>query len=164
MPMEFEVRIPKATWAAGVAQNTGLDADIALPDTLRGVGGDPIRGVIGGNARNQLRSISIVSAANHAFELWFFASATRYPANRDSNKFLGRLSFVATDAVQNTADGTSSWYYSSATTEATLNDISIRDDDNSGKLHITLIDRTGALAANSDVVIELRMAPLSQFP
>jgi len=162
MPMEFEVRIPKSTWAAGAAQNTGLDADIALSDALRGTGG---------NGRCQVKSITIVSQDNHAWELWAFASATRYPSNRDNNKFLGRWTFSAGDAVQNSADGTSSFYY-----YVDGNDLPLRDDDlntgitptnpsvNTGKLHLTLIDRTGALVAGHDVVIELRLVPLSQFP
>jgi hypothetical protein len=161
MPMEFEVRIPKATWVAGAAQNTGLPADLVLGDATRGIGGDPIRGTVGGNARNQVRSITIVSQDNHSWELWAFSKAVRYPANRDNNFFLGRWTFSAASGVQDAGDGTSSWYY-----YVDGNDIPIRDDDNTGKLHLTLIDRTGALVAGAghDVVIELRLAPLSQFP
>lgn len=163
MPMQFEFRIPKATWNAGAAQNAGIVADLALPAVLRGVAG---------NARNHLRSITIAAQDNHDFEIWLFASATRYPANRDNNKFLGRWRFLASDAVQDASDGTGTWYY-----YIDGNDVPLRDDDlvvgsapnspsaNTGKLHITLIDRTaGGLPAGHDVVIELRLAPLSQFP
>lgn len=160
MPMEFEVRIPSSTWAAGAAQNTGLAADIVLTDAVRGIGGDPIRGVVGGNARNQVKSITIVSADNHAWELWAFSKAVRYPADINSNVFLGKWAFTTGQAAQDAGDGTTSWYY-----YIDGNDIPLRDDDNTGKLHLTLIDRTaGGLTAGHKVCIELRLAPLSQFP
>ena len=162
MPMQFEVRVPKSTWVAGAAQNEGIAADIVLGDALRGIGGNSITGVVGGNARNQVKSITIVSTDNHAWELWAFASSVRYPIDTDSNKFLGRWTFLASDAVQDTNDGTAAFYY-----YIDGNDIPVRDDDNTGQLHLTLIDRTaGGLVAGAghDVVIEIRMSPLSQFP
>jgi hypothetical protein len=160
MPMEFEFRIPKSTWAAGAAQNAGIAADIVAPQAVRGIGGDPIRGTVGGNVRCQMRSITIVAQDNHSYELWAFSKAVRFNANSDSVFFLGRWTFLATDAVQDTSDGNSFWYY-----YVDGNDIPIRDDDNTGKLHLTLIDRTaGGLGASRNISIELRMAPLSQFP
>lgn len=161
MAFEYEVRIPKSNFAAGTSgANAGLDIDFALPETTRGTGG---------NARNLVRSIALVAQDNHSFELWAYASSNRNlgaAGSSDASKFLGKWKFAATDGNQRSDDSNGFFYY-----YIDGNDIPVRDDDaaasgggNTGKLHLTLIDRTGALPANHNLTIELRLAPSSQFP
>lgn len=151
--LQFEVRIPKAQFAAGAAQNAGLDIDFLVPGSVSGTKG---------NLRNLVKSITIVSEDNHSWELWAYSSAARNLAgagSSDNTKFLGKWKFAASDGGQRSNDANNFWtYYIDG------NDIPVRDDDNTGKLHLTLIDRTaGGLGAGKNISIELRLQPV-MFP
>lgn len=148
MPFQVEYRVPKTTWDAGAAQNTGIAVDLTLPGALRG---------LNGNIRALMKSITIVSKDNGSWEIHAYAKATRFPADMDSDFFLGRWTFLTTDAVQDSADGNNRYRY-----YVDGNDIPLRDDDKTGKLHLTLIRRDAALTANPghEVVIELRLQPI----
>lgn len=147
MAFEYNVRSVMGThFTTEIVQNAGEDESLTLPACLAG---------INGNARGAVRSISIVSDENLAWEVQFWRSGT-HGATVDALKWIGRWSFIATDAVRLAGAGSYLYYIDGL-------DIPYIDADNSGKLHVTLTNRSAAAktaGANGEVVLDVRMQPI----
>jgi hypothetical protein len=154
--MQTEVIALPALFAAGSAENARLDVDIPIPASL---------GSGYGSTRCMIKSIVVVSQDNHAWEIAFWSSAARssLTAPNTWNTWLGSWPFTAADGVQYGATG--SWYYYEPSF-----DLPYRDDDANankatypnnqiGLIHISLIDRTGALTAGHSVLVKLYCQP-----
>lgn len=123
---------PATQFRGTLAQNAGADLDLLLPPTLQG---------IGGTAWGSLRSLTIASIQNLAWELWIWTSATHSTltagVTASGTNWLGRWTFAAADAVQEAGTGDFVYYIDGL-------DIPYHDDDAAGKLHMTLINRSAA--------------------
>jgi hypothetical protein len=143
---QYEVKSTStAHLTAAALVNVPVVADITLPGCLAGMNG---------NARNHVRSITIISQQNHAWELEFWRSAT-HGGTIDADTFIGRWTFDPGDATRESGTGNYRYYIDGL-------DVPYVDNDNSGKLHLSLIDRTaGKLAqgAGGDIVVKVRMEP-----
>ena len=147
MGYQYQVKSDKDThFAGGLAQNAGEDESLTMPGALAGINGD---------CKNQLKSLTIISDQNLDWEIMVWSSATHGVADLDTNQFIGRWTFAATDAVQ--VAGTGSYYY-----YIDGLDVSYADADYSGKLHLTLINRSATAknaGATGEVVVKARLAP-----
>lgn len=144
---QFTVTSVSTTHFTGaLATNAAETEDIALPGALAGVNG---------NARGEIRSITIISQQNLAWELEFWRSAT-HGATIDADKFIGRWTFAAVDGVQEAGAGNFRYYIDGL-------DIPYDDADGTGKLHISLVNRDAvaklAQGAGGDVVVRTRIEP-----
>lgn len=148
MSYAFQVRTDKDVDFTGtLAQNAGANVNLTLPGALAG---------INGNARSTLKSIAIISDENLDWEVWLFGKSTFQVADYDSDFFVGRWSFVAADAVR--IAGTGGYYYYIEGLGVPYADL-----NNTGKLHITLINRSAAgksAGASGEVVITFTMEPM----
>ena len=138
-------------FTATIAQNAGVNLDLAMttpnPVALAGIGGD---------CRGQLRSLTIASVENLAWEIWLWSSATHGTAAASTVSVIGRWSFVTSDAKQ--IAGAGDWYY-----YVDGLDVPVWDADKTGKLHLTLVNRSAASKsadAAGAIVIKGRIAPL----
>jgi len=128
---------PTTDFRASIAQNAKVDFDLTLPTTLRGVNGD---------ARGSLRSLTIASIENLAWELWIWTSATHVTltgtVTAAGTNVLGRWSFASGDGIQDVT-GDFIYYIDGL-------DIPYVDDDKSGKLHMSLVNRSAASKSAND--------------
>ena len=138
-------------FTAAIAQNAGTNLDLAMttpnPVALAGIGGD---------CRGQLRSLSIASVENLAWEVWLWSSTTHGTAALSTVAMIGRWTFVAADGVR--IAGTGDYYY-----YVDGLDVPVWDADKTGKLHLTLVNRSAASKsadAAGAIVIKGRIAPL----
>jgi hypothetical protein len=147
MGFQYNVRSDKDTHFTGaIAQNAGEDESITLPGCLAG---------INGNARGNVKSITVISDQNLAWELNLWRSATHGTADIDTDKWLARWAFVAADGVQLAGAGSYLYYIDSL-------DIPYVDSDNSGKLHVTLTNRSATAknaGATGEVIVDVRIQP-----
>lgn len=128
---------PATQFRAAIAQNNKTDLDLLLPPTLQG---------INGNARGTITSLTIASIENLAWELWLWESATHATLTAAvvaaGTNVIGRWSFVAADALQDVAGD---WiYYIDGL------DIPYFDADNTGKIHLSLVNRSAASKTAND--------------
>ncbi len=128
---------PTANFRAAIAQNAKTDLSLTLPPTLQGVNG---------NARSVLRSLTIASIQNLDWELWLWESATHAVltggVTAAGTNVVGRWTFAAGDGIQ---DVTGDYiYYIDGL------DIPYFDADNSGKLHMSLVNRSAASKSAND--------------
>lgn len=159
--MIYKVRTDSTVqWTGAIAQNASGDENIALTSGLAGMNG---------KVENILRGLSIVSKENLAWELDFYSSNTFATASPDTNKWLGRWTFAATDAKQ--IGGTGLWEYYIDGMELPL-----WDDDTSGtagsatnpivgtgKLHVSLVNRSAAsktAGTNGALVVTFWLEPM----
>jgi len=128
---------PSTQFRAALAQNAKIDLDLLLPGTLQGVSGD---------TRGALKSLTIVSIENLAWELWLWRSATRKTLTAGvvsaGSNVIGRWSFAAADGIQDIS-GDFIYYIDGL-------DVPIVDDDKSGKLHLSLVNRSVATKTAND--------------
>jgi hypothetical protein len=147
MGFQYEVVSLKGTHFTGaIAQNAAEYESITLLGALAG---------INGNARGQVRSITVISDENLDWEILLFRKNTFGTADLDADSFIGRWSFVAADAVRIAGAG-SYYYYIDGL------DVQYTDDDNTGRLHVALINRSAAAktaGANGEVVLKVRLDP-----
>jgi len=148
MPFSYTVRSDKDTHFTGaIAQNASEAEDIALPGALAG---------INGNARSHLRSITILSDQNLAWEVMLFSSDTQEDTDADVDTMVGWWQFSTAGAVQLAGAGLFRYYIDGLA-------VPYVDDDNSGELHVKLVNRsaTGKNAgATGEVIIELALEPM----
>lgn len=148
MAFQYNVRSDKDSHFAGaIAQNAGEDESLSLPACLAG---------INGNARGSVRSLTIISDQNLAWEVNVWRSATHGTADIDTDKWLGRWTFTAADGVQLAGSGSYLYYVDGL-------DIAYIDADNSGKLHLTLTNRSASAknaGATGEVIVDIRMQPI----
>jgi hypothetical protein len=134
-------------FTGAIAQNAKEDENITLPGALDG---------IGGNARGYIRGIMIQSDENLAWELAFWSSDTFDDTTLDDDDFLSRWSFAAADGVR--FGGANQYYYYIEGLE-----IPYVDDDKSGELHMSLVNRSAAsktAGAGGEVVVEVFIEPM----
>jgi len=140
---------PLTQFRGTIAQNAGVDLDLAMsgaatvpnPTALAGVNGD---------CRGSLKSLTIVSVENLAWELILWEKAAHGTAVLGSVRFIGRWTFIAGDAVRVAGAGDYYYYIDGL-------DVPIVDADNTGKLHLTLINRSAAgKSANDAGAIQVR--------
>lgn len=127
-----------------LAQNAAATANVQVPGNVKGP------------AKHRLKSIVVISAENLAWELQFFASANfKQPGNIDNDLFLGYYLFATNNAVQWSGAGYFYYYIAGL-------DIPIEDADNTGALHIALVNRSAAAktaGALGEMVIVLGLEP-----
>src|SRR6267142_3864452 len=86
---------PTSQFRAAIAQNAKTDLDLVLPTTLKGVNG---------NAQGSLRSLTIASIENLAWEVWIWRSATHVTltgaVTAPGTNVIGRWTFAAGDGIQ----------------------------------------------------------------
>ena len=124
------------------------DENIALPGALAGVNG---------NARNMVRSIVLQSDENLAWELAFWSKDSfEDTSDMDLDAFQSRWTFVTADGIRYAGAGQYYYYIDGL-------DIPYLDEDNSGELHLSLVNRSaGAKSAGSggEVVVSITMQPV----
>lgn len=140
---------PTAQFTAALAQNNGIDLDLLMsgnatppqPTALAGVNGD---------TRGNLKSLTIISVQNLAWELIAWESATHGTVAAGTVQFIGRWTFVASDGVQIGGAG-DFYYYIDGLDEPLV------DADKTAKLHFTLVNRSAvSKLANAAGAIQVR--------
>ena len=146
MPFQFTVRTDKDTHFTGaIAQNAKEDENVVLPGAMSGVNG---------NARNMVRSLMLQSDENLAWEVAFWSKDSfEDTSDMDADAFRSRWSFVVADGVQ--YGGTGQYYYY-------IDGLNIpyQDEDNSGELHISLVNRSSSgksSGSSGEVIIAITM-------
>lgn len=146
MAFQYNVRSDKDSHFTGaIAQNAGEDESLTLPACLAG---------INGNARGLVRSLTLVADQNLDWEVQFWRSGTHGAADIDTDKWIGGVVFTASSDAKQLAGSGSYLYY-----KGNL-DIPYIDLDNSGKLHVTLTNRSaGAKGAGAvgEVIVDVRI-------
>ncbi len=142
--MQIIATCPSTPLLPAIAQNAGLDVDVQIPKGL------------GSGGRSMLRTLVMLAEENLSYELWLWSSAT-HGATIDTDAWLSRWTFVASDAVQETGDT----YYRYVIQNL---DFPYEDDDassspNPARLHITLIPRLAAKTINKKIVIKFFLQP-----
>lgn len=138
-----------------LAQNAGVDLDLEMsgaatvpnPTALAGVHGD---------CRGNLKSLTVVSVENLAWELLLWEKSSHGTAVLGTVRFIGRWTFTATDAVRIAGAGDYFYYIDGL-------DVPLVDGDGTGKLHLTLVNRSAAGKSAGDagaIQIRGRIAPL----
>lgn len=129
-------------FAGSLAQNAIAYEDVVVPGCLRGVNG---------NGRVRLRSIMLQSDQNLDWELWLFSGVAHANADMDLDTALGKWSFTAAMAVQIAGAGQYYYYIDGL-------DVSYVDEDNSGKFHIGLVNRSATsknAGGTGEIVIQM---------
>lgn len=144
MPMQIMSTVLSATFLAAQNQNVGADADIQIPKGL------------GWGGRCVLKTLVLLAEENLSYEVWLWSSHT-HGATIDTDTWLSRWTFVASDAVQESGDT----YYRYVIPDL---DFPYEDDDASGsanpaRLHITLIPRGAAKTINKKIVLKFFLQP-----
>lgn len=149
----FKVRTASGTdLTAACAQNAMITADIVSPALGAG-----------GNCRSRVKSISILSDQNLAWEVNFFGKNTYMTNQADLNLvfFLGRISFQVADGTQIAATGPFIYYIDGL-------DIPYLDADGAtppahvGQIHIGLVNRSATsknAGATGKIVLEIGFEP-----
>jgi hypothetical protein len=126
--------------------NAKSDADLVLPGALAGMNG---------NARGRLKSITILSVENLDWEIQLYRKDAFTGASIDVDSFTARWSFVAADAVRVAGAGNYLYYIDGLDHEYV-------DEDNSGELHVRLINRSVASKtanAGGAIVVKFYLEP-----
>lgn len=147
MAFVYQVRSDKDVHFVGaIAQNASEEANISLPSALDG---------IKGNARSRIRSIIIESDENLAWELWFFGKDLFQESDLDLDYFLGSVTFATGDGLRIGGAGQYCYYREDL-------DLAYEDFDNSGELHVALVNRSAAsktAGASGEVVVTFYLEP-----
>lgn len=128
---------PTTQFRGAIVQNNKIDLDYNLPTTLRGVNGD---------ARGSLRSLTIVSIQNLAWEVWLWESTNHITLTGGvtvaGSNVIGRWTFAAGDGIQ---DVTGDYiYYIDGL------DVAYFDADKMGQLHLSLVNRSASSKLAND--------------
>lgn len=106
-----------------------------------------------------LRGIQIVSVENLSWEIWLFRNAQYNTTDCDTNKALGRWSFVAATAVRIAGAGLYNYYIEGL-------QVPVHDEDGTSKVHMALINRSAASKTAGDageLAISLTLEPQLGF-
>ena len=120
-------------FTAACVQNAGIAANLTLPLPLAHLGGGLLI----------LRRFSIVSVQNLAWEGWVFGKSTGATGNCDTERFLGKWTFAASDGSQMAGAGL--YHY---TKDGLI--IPYQDAGGTGQLHLYLVNLS-ATAKNAGV-------------
>lgn len=148
MPFQFTVRSDKDTHFTGtIAQNANENENIVVPGCLAG---------IRGNVRSYLRSITILSDQNLAWEIMMFSADSFDDADADVDTMIGWWQFSTAGAVQIAAAGLFRYYIDGLA-------VPVLDDDNTSEIHIMLLNRSATgknSGATGEIVVELVLEPM----
>lgn len=136
-------------FTGAIAQNAGESENLVLPGCLEG---------IRGNARSILRAIAIESDENLDWEIWLFRKDAFQVSDLDTDSWVGRWSFVAADAVRLAGAGQYLYYIDGLA-------VPYFDADNTGELHVTLINRSAAgktAGAAGEIVVKFFLEPMGE--
>jgi hypothetical protein len=133
-------------FAATVAQNAGLLADLPA----RGLGPATMSNI------GIVRTLRIMSSAQHAWEVNFFSSDQTTNADPNVDSFLGRYPFSLPDGVQIAAAGLFRYYVDSL-------QIPALDRDNTGELHVVLVPRDAAKGAGETIRLAIGIEPMGAW-
>lgn len=125
---------PLTQFRAAIAQDAGTDLDLEMsgaaavpnPTALAGVGGD---------CRGLLKSLTIISVENLAWELWVWRKAAHGTVTLGTVSVIGKFTFSEADGRQIAGAGDYYYYVDDI-------DLPVTDDDKTGKLHLTLVNRS----------------------
>lgn len=125
----YPVRTSSAVEFTGaIAQNAQETENIVLGSALQGTNGI---------AANILQAIEIVATENLAYTLDFYGTDAFNSATPNLNRFLGTWAFAASDGLQVAGTGLYRYYIDGL-------GIPLWDYDNSGELHVALVNRSVA--------------------
>jgi hypothetical protein len=148
MPFQYTVRTDKDSHFTGaIAQNAKEDENVSLPGALAGVNG---------NARSLIRSIVVQSDENLAWELAFWSKDTFDDTDLDVDTFQSRWTFVVADGIRFGGAGQYYYYIDGL-------DIPYVDGDNSGELHISLVNRSSSgksSGGSGEAIVAVTMQPM----
>jgi hypothetical protein len=144
----FKVQsLATVNFLSALATNAGQYEDLALPQALGA----------GRVARCRLRSITLVSTENLAWELWLLSKTGGTTANADTDPTRGFWSWAAGDAKRVAGAGLFHYYIDGL-------DVAYEDEDRAGGaagtdayLHCCLVNRSvGAKTANAGGALTVR--------
>lgn len=148
MAWQYKIRTDKDTHFAGaIAQNASEEENIVLPVGIQG---------INGNGEIIIRSIMLQADQNLSWELMFWATDGFANADLDLDTFISRWTFAVADGVQ--IGATAQYYYYIEGL-----DIPVRDEDSTGELHISLVNRSATgknSGATGEVVVQLSVSAM----
>lgn len=151
MAFIYRVRSDKDDHFTGeILQNAAEEENIEVPQALQGMNGT-VRAIV--------RAVNIISDENLAWELWFFQNDLFQESNLDNDRFTGKYTFAAADAVR--IGGTGAYYYYKDTLAIPYEDL-----DKTGELHVALVNRSaGAKTAGAagEVVVEFTLEQVNDF-
>lgn len=151
MAFHFFSQSDSAThFTTAIAQNAAESEDITLPSAYAGVGG---------SVKARIRSLVIISKENLAWEVLLYSKTSFAGTTVDTDTFLARWSFVATDAVQVAATG-DYLYYVDGLDQAYI------DESKAGQLHVRLVNRSVATKtanAAGAVVVKFGLEPMMVY-
>ena len=115
-------------FTGAIAQNAGEGEDIALAMEV----------AAGKHCRGRIKAIAIQSVEARAWEVWLWSKSTKgVTGNVDTSTLIGYWGFAAADGLLVTGDANYYYYIDGL-------DQSYWDEDISGQLHITLVNRSAA--------------------
>jgi hypothetical protein len=138
---EYIVSDKDSHFTGGLAQNAGEAESINFPADWRTIG------------VNQcvIESITIQSDQNLEWDIYLWSGAEADNTDLDTDTFIDYFNYATTTGKQ--IAGANQYYYASPSNN--LN-IAYKDDDNSGKLHVTLVNRS-ATAKNAGGTGEVKL-------
>lgn len=145
---DYQTRTLKGTQFTGaIAQNARQNENILLSPALQGTAG---------SARNILRALTVFSDENLAWEVQFYSSTAFSNGDLDADTFVGKIVFAVADGAQ--VAGAGSFYYFSQNQQ-----IPLWDDNATGKLHVSLVNRSAAsktAGSNGEIVLIFHLEPM----
>lgn len=111
-------------------------------------------------SQTKIRSITIISDQNLAWELAFFTNDTFRNNDLDLNTYLGSIRFSTQDGLQ--VSGVGPYYY-----DVSGLDIDYIDLDNSDEFHLSLINRSATsknAGATGEIVVIIAHEPVYVAP
>jgi hypothetical protein len=138
---------PDDQFTGALATNATENENLVLNAALAGVNGA---------AQGLIRSITIVSDQNLAWELQWYTADTFQNADPEVDSFLSYWAFAAADGVQVAATGLYRYYVDGLA-------IPYKDADASGEMHISLINRSVTsknAGATGEIKVTLGVEPM----
>ncbi len=134
------IRTDKAVHFTGaIAQNVVAHEDIKLPESI----------AAGLHCKAIIKTMMIVSRENRAWEVVFWRKDTHDSTDPALDSFIGLWAFIAGDGLRIAGAGLYRYYIAGLS-------IPYQDSDDSGELHISIVNRSAA-AKTADAVGELEI-------
>ncbi len=147
MSQQIAANVLSATFDPALAQNAGLNVDVALPLA------------VGGSARLVIKSLGIVSEENLAWDILFWGKAV-HGATYDTDTYLGHWAFVAGDAIQYSSDEIANAYrYFIPGLGQPYQDLDAVNARVQPMLHITLVPRGAAHVIHKKLMLTFFLVP-----
>lgn len=111
-----------------------------------------------------IEAIHLTSDQNLDWDLYFFSSDVQTDTDLDVEKFLGVVTFVASDAKQ--IAGAGQYYYSTNNCSYPFHEFPYIDSDNTKELHVVLVNRNATSknnGATGEVVLKVLFRPDSEI-